>query len=62
MRIAHITRTAASTGGRIAADLCRLAIREDHQVLFCYGSGPMPAGLPGAAARRYASGGGSNAG
>lgn len=46
MRIAHITRTAASTGGRIAADLCRLAIREDHQVLFCYGSGPMPAGFP----------------
>ena len=46
MRIAHINVTANLSTGRIAADLCRIAQREGHQVLLCYGRGPAPSGIP----------------
>ncbi len=46
MRIAHINVTATLSTGRIAADLCRLSIRQGHEALLCYGRGNAPVDIP----------------
>ena len=46
MRIVHINVTATMSTGRIAVELCRLAMQEGHRALLCHARDFCPPDVP----------------